>query len=310
MTGTLKTRQMSLGNRIWQARYLYLLLLPGLIWFVIWCYIPMDGVLLAFKKYNAKLGVFGSQWVGMTNFRRIFITPAAIQAIKNTLQISLTRLMVEFPVPIILALFVNEIRGRRTKKILQTVFTFPHFLSWVVVSLILSNFLSASGLINTVLESFGFQKVNILATVSFFRPLLYMTSNWKEAGWSSIIYLAAITSIDPALYEAAQIDGASRFQQALYITLTGIRETIVLLLILAVGGMMNAGFDQIFNMQNGGVKQVSQIIDTYVYEITFQAAPNYGFSAAVGIFKSGINLILMLAANFVAKRISGTGLFG
>ena len=163
---------MSCGNRIWQARYLYLLLLPGLIWFVIWCYIPMDGVLLAFKKYNAKLGVFGSQWVGMTNFRRIFITPAAIQAIKNTLQISLTRLMVEFPVPIILALFVNEIRGRRTKKILQTVFTFPHFLSWVVVSLILSNFLSASGLINTVLESFGFQKVNILATVSFFRPLL------------------------------------------------------------------------------------------------------------------------------------------
>ena len=269
----------------------------------------MDGVLLAFKKYNVKLGILGSKSVGLANFQRIFITPAAKQAIINTLEISLTRLLVEFPVPILLALFINEIRGKRTKKIFQTVYTFPHFLSWVVVALILSNFLSNNGLVNSLLESMGFKKVNILASIPFFRPLLYLTSNWKEAGWSSIIYLAAITSIDPTLYEAAQIDGASRFQQAIYVTLAGIRETIVLLLILAVGGIMNAGFDQIFNMQNGGVKQVSQIIDTYVYEITFQAAPNYGFSAAVGIFKSGINLLLMLAANFTARRISGTGLF-
>ena len=306
---TSKSARMSLGKRIWQARYLYLLLLPGLIWFIVWCYIPMDGVLLAFKKYNAKLGILGSQWIGLTNFKRIFITPAAKQSILNTLAISLTRLIVEFPVPILLALLINEVRGKTTKKILQTVYTFPHFLSWVVVSLILSNFFSNNGLVNAVLEGLGFEKINILASVPFFRPLLYMTSNWKEAGWSSIIYLAAITSIDPTLYEAAQIDGASRFQQAIYVTLSGIRETIVLLLILAVGGMMNAGFDQIFNMQNGSVKQVSQIIDTYVYEITFQASPNYGFSAAVGIFKSVINLFLMLIANYAAKRISGTGMF-
>ena len=299
----------SLAKRMWDARYLYLLLLPAIIWYAVWCYAPMDGVLLAFKKYSAKLGIWGSKWVGLKNFKRIFITPAAVSSIINTLEISLTRLVVEFPVPILLAIMLNEVKGKNSKKLLQTVYTFPHFLSWVIVSAICTNFFASSGLFNTLLNSMGFESVAFLADKSLFRPLLYFTSIWKESGWSSIIFLAAISGIDPTLYEAAEIDGASRLQQAWYITVSCIRETIVLMFIMQVGGVMNAGFDQIFNMKNGAVASVAQIIDTYVYEITFESAPNYGFSAAVGIFKSVINLILMMLANTVCRKLTGSGLF-
>jgi len=299
----------SLGKRMWDARYLYLLLLPAIIWYALWCYGPMDGVLLAFKKYSAKLGILGSNWVGLKNFQRIFITPAAVTSIKNTLEISLTRLIVQFPMPILLAILLNEVKHRQGKKLLQTVYTFPHFLSWVIVSAICGNFLSSAGFFNSVLDAMGLPSVAFLADKSLFRPLLYFTDVWKESGWDSIIYLAAISSIDPTLYEAAEIDGANRLQQAWYITVSCIRETIVLLFIMSVGGVMNAGFDQIFNMKNGAVASVAQIIDTYVYEITFENAPDYGFSGAVGIFKSVINLILMLLANSVCRRVTGSGLF-
>lgn len=298
-----------LWKRMWEARYIYLLLLPGVIWFAVWCYMPMDGILLAFKKYNAKLGIWGSSFVGLKNFKRIFITPAAITSIINTLQISLTRLVVEFPVPIFIALLLNEVRSKKGKKVLQTVYTFPHFMSWVVIGAIMNNFFADSGLFNQVLKSLNFESVAFLADKKVFRVLLYFTSNWKEAGWSAIIYLAAISGIDPTLYEAAEIDGANRLQQAWHITLSCIRGTIVILFILAVGNIMNAGFDQIFNLQNSVVKDAVQIIDTYVYEITFQSVPDYGFSAAVGIFKSVINMIMMFAANFVCRRLTGSGLY-
>lgn len=298
-----------LRKRIWEARYLYLLLLPGVVWFFIWYYIPMDGVILAVKKYNAKLGIWGSPFVGMKNFNRIFITPAAFQSIINTLEISLTRLLVEFPIPILLALMLNEVRHKQGKKVLQTLYTFPHFFNWVVISVVLTNFFSASGFFNYVVKSLGGEPLNLLANKDLFRPLLYFTSNWKESGWSSIIFLASISGIDPTLYEAAEIDGANRLQQAWYITVSCIRDTIVIMFILQVGNMMNAGFDQVFNLQNDAVKEVGRIIDTYVYEISFQSAPDYGFSAAVGIFKAVINLMLMLIANFVCRKVSGTGLF-
>ena len=263
---------------------------------------------MAFKKYNARLGIWGSEFVGLKNFQRILITPTAVQSIINTLQISLTRLVVEFPVPIILALLLNEIRNKFGKRVLQTIFTFPHFMSWVVVAVIVENFFSSTGFVNTVLNTVGIKPVSILSNKFLFRPLLYLTSNWKEMGWSAIIYLAAISGVDQSLYEAAAIDGANRLQQAWHITLSSIRGTIVILFIMAVGNAMNAGFDQIFNMQNAIVKDVARIIDTYVYEITFQSAPDYGFSAAVGIFKSVINMILMFLANFVCHKTTGSGL--
>lgn len=305
---------MSLGSRrlfkdIWNARYIYLLISLGLAYFLVFHYAPMGGIILAFKKYNARLGIWGSTWIGFEHFKRIFVTPGAVAAIKNTFEINLARLFFQFPMPILLALLINEMRGTKIKRIYQTIFTFPHFLSWVVVSTILMNFLANSGMVNAIIASIGGTKYNFLSDEKLFRPLLYITQNWKEMGWSSIIYIAAISSIDLSLYEAATVDGASRLKQAWHVTLPGIKATIITLFILQVGRIMNSGFEQIFYMQNPGVKSVSDILDTYIYSITFDAVPNYGFSTAVGLFKSMINLFMLLFANAIIKRLNGTGMF-
>lgn len=298
-----------LGHDIWEARYLYLMLIPGIVFFAVFHYAPMSGVILAFKKYNARLGIWGSQWVGMDNFARIFKTPAAMEAIRNTFEINIARLVFQFPAPIILALLINEMRGTKLKRVYQTIYTFPHFLSWVIVSTILSNFLANGGMINTIISNLGGTRVNFLANVPLFRPLLYLTHNWKEMGWNAIIYMAAIAAIDPTLYEAATVDGATRLQQAWHVTLPCIRATIITLFILQVGRIMNSGFEQIFYLQNAAVKGVSEILDTYVYNITFKAVPNYGFSTAVGLFKSVINLFMLVAADRIVKWINGNGIF-
>ena len=304
----MKTRLNRLGREIWQARYIYLLMIPGLLFFIIFHYVPMNGIVLAFKKFNARLGIWGSPSVGWDNFERIFRTPDALTAIKNTFEINLSRLVFQFPAAIILALLLNEMRGTRVKRIYQTVYTFPHFLSWVVVSSILSNFLASGGLVNSIIAGMGGTRINFLADTALFRPLLYLTHNWKEMGWDSIIYMAAIAAIDPTLYEAATVDGAGRMQQVFNVTLPSIMSTIVILFILQVGRIMNAGFEQIFYMQNAAVMKVSDVLDTYIYAITFKATPNYGFSAAVGLFKSVINLVMLLVANFTVKKFSGSGL--
>lgn len=305
----MKKKMIRYGLRIWEARYLYLLLIPGILYFVLFQYAPMGGLVLAFKKYNARLGIWGSQWVGWSHFERIFATPAAMRAIRNTFEINLSRLIWQFPMPIILAILINEMRGTRLKRVYQIVYTFPHFLSWVIVSTIISNFFANGGMINTIIANLGGERIDFLSNADFFRPFLYLTNNWKEMGWSSIIYMAAIMGIDASLYEAATVDGAGRFKQMLYITLPGIQATIITMFILQVGRIMNSGFEQIFYLQNGAVKDVSDILDTYVYSITFNATPNYGFSTAVGLFKSVINLFMLIAANFVVKKVSGSGMF-
>ena len=300
----------SLGMRLWKSRYIYPFLLPGILYFLIFCYRPMAGLVLAFKKYNAGLGVWGSPWVGLDNFRRLFITPLAKQAIRTTIVISCGRLAIEFIFPILLALMLNEMPGRKLKRVYQTVFTFPHFLSWIIIARILQDLFANNGAVNAMLARLGAEStVKFLSTPSIFRGLIYFTSIWKEAGWSAIIYIAAIAGISQDLYEAATIDGASRLQSIWHVTLPGIRTTIVLLLIMQLGNMMNAGFDQIFNMRNPAVKNSIDIIDTYVYDITFDAVPNYGFSTAVGMFKSCINCALLLVANGTAKKVTGEGLF-
>lgn len=299
-----------LGRSMWEARFLYLLLIPGILYFAVFHYGPMSGLMLAFKKFNARLGVWGSEWVGLKNFQRIFATPAAISAIRNTFEINISRLIFQFPVPILLALLLNEMRGTRLKRIYQTVYTFPHFLSWIVVSSILLDFMSNGGAINTVISSLGGSRINFLSDNSIFRPILYFTHNWKEMGWNAIIYMAAIAGIDPSLYEAATVDGATKLRQVWHITLPGIKQTIITLFILEVGRTMNAGFEQIFYMQNAAVKPVSEILDTYIYTITFQSTPSYGFSTAVGMFKAVINLAMLLIANRVVKSLNGSGMFG
>ncbi|MCL2059567.1 MAG: ABC transporter permease subunit [Oscillospiraceae bacterium] len=296
-------------RKCWDARFIYLLLLPGMTFIFIFSYGPMYGLQLAFKQYNAGLGILGSNWIGLTNFQNLIARPDFFKAFTNTIIISLSRLVIEFPFPILLSLMLNELRLRKLKRVLQTVFTFPHFLSWVVVSSILLSFMDSSGPLNSIIHMLTGQKVAFLGDTSIFRPILYSTSIWKGAGWSSIIYLAAIAGINPELYEAAVIDGANRLQRIWHITLPCILPTITVLFILAVGGIMDGGFDQIFNMQNPVVRPVAETIDIYVYRITFESPPNYGFSTAVGMFKSVINFIMLILANRVVRTISGSGLF-
>lgn len=307
--GTARSKQASLMKRFWHARYIYLLLVPGIAYFVLFAYKPMYGLLMAFEKFNVRKGILGSPFVGLANFRRLFITSAAVTSIFNTLEISLTRMAIEFPFPILLAILLNELRVARLKRVYQTIFTFPNFLSWVVVGTLFKQLLSNDGLLNNILITFGSSRMGFLSTPSIFRPLLYFTSIWKSAGWSAIIYMAAISGINPELYEAAIVDGATRTQRIWHVTLPGLLPTIIVMFILAIGGLMNGGFDQIFNLYNPVVAPVANTIDVYVYNITFGAVPDYGFSTAVGLFKSVINVALLLGANWGAKAINGNGLF-
>lgn len=305
----MKDTKRNLRNNIWNARYIYLLLLPGVVYLAVFNYAPMYGLLMAFQNFNARLGIWGSEWVGLAHFRRLFITPDSLVAIRNTFIISFSRLVIEFPFPIFLAIMINEMRGRKLKRVYQTIYTFPHFLSWIIVAAIMRNFLANSGAINEVIVLLGGERVNFLANASTFRGILYGSSIWKSAGWSAIIYMAAIAGINPELYEAASVDGAGRIRSIWHVLLPGITPTILVLFILAVGNTMNAGFEQILNMENPAVRHVTEIIDTYVYRITFLATPNFGFSTAVGMFKAIINLLMLLLANFAVKKFSGSGLF-
>ena len=295
---------------VWKNRAIYLLLLPGVVWFAIFAYLPMGGLSLAFKHYNARAGIFGSPWAGLENFVYLFRDPAFSKAIWRTLALNLGKLIVSFPAPIILALLLNELRAKRYGKILQTLFTFPYFLSWVVVSGVLINILSNSGLLNSLLGKLGIGPFNILGSESAFVPLIYLSEIWKNSGWNAIVYIAAIAGIDQEQYEAAQIDGATRFQQMFRITLPSILPTIVIMFILATGTVMTSGFDQVFNLSNAATKNAAEVLDMYIYRVTFQGSTDFGYSTAVSLFRSVVNMVLLLLANWGAQKFGGTSLFG
>lgn len=299
-----------IGKEIWKNRVIYLILLPGLIWLFVFAYMPMGGLSLAFKTFHAKLGIWKSPWAGLLNFQYLFRDPAFFNAVWRTLAINIGKLIVTFPVPVILALLFNEMRMRRYSKALQTIFTFPNFLSWIITSGIMINVLSNSGLVNGVLSALGFDTVNFLGPEKMFIPILYLSEIWKTAGWSAIIYIAAITGIDQEQYEAAQIDGAGRMQMMRHITLPSILPTIVVMFILAAGNLMTAGFDQIFNLSNAATKDVAEVLDIYIYRVTFQSSTDFSFSTAVSLFRSVINMILLLLADWGSKCFGGSGLFG
>jgi len=304
----LVSRFATLGREIWKHKEKYLLILPGMAWFIVFAYIPMYGLTLAFRQFRADLGLFGSPWIGLANFERVFADPLFMDAVWRTLYLNAGRLIFVFPVPIILALFVNELRLRRTKKILQSIFTFPNFLSWVIVAGIMIDVLGRHGLVNSLLGLLGFEPISFLGTPALFQPMVYLTSIWQSAGWSAIIYMAAIAGIDTEQYEAAEIDGSSRMQRIWYITLPGIKGTIVVLFILAIGNLMQGGFEQIFNLRNAATMRVAEILDVYIWRITFDAPANFGFSSAVALFRSVINFSLLFVAHHVSKRLSGSGL--
>lgn len=309
--GKLKSRSKlgALFSEIWKHRMVYTLLLPGLIWLLLFAYLPMGGLSLAFKDYKANLGIWGSPWVGFENFKYVFRDPAFLDALWRTLYINIIKLVIQFPFPILLALMLNELRMKRGKKVFQTILTFPHFLSWIIVSGVVINVLAYDGLVNSALTLLGLPTINFLGSESTFVPMLLLTDIWKSAGWGAIIYLAAISGIDQDQFESAQIDGASRMQQVFRITLPNIMPTVTVMFILSVGGLMSSGFDQIFNLANAATKNVSEVLDVYIYRITFQSSTDFSFSTAVSLFRSLVNMILLLAADRVAKMLGGDGLF-
>lgn len=300
----------ALWKRIKQYRMFYLLLVPVIAYFVIFAYVPMYGVTLSFKKYMFNKGILESPWVGLDNFRYIFKYSDFWTAFRNTIVISIGRLLIEFPMAIILALLLNEIAGSKMKKLFQTIFTFPHFLSWVVLGGILVNILGNTGAIEAIFSALGLQYVSFLGDPDTFRPLLYISNIWKEAGWSAIIYFAAIAGISPELYEAAYVDGANRWKQMIHITWPSISGVVAMMLILAVGGIMNGSFDQIFNLYSAPVYQVADTLDTFMYRLSFSGRVNLGFGivTAVGLLKSVISLVLLVIANQLVKRLGQEGL--
>lgn len=312
-----------LRARLARYRYFYLLLLPAILFYFVFHYIPMYGIVLAFKHYRfnmpSALGnlpivsyvgqIMNMEWVGLQWFEMLWGRPDFRRAFTNTLLISFYRILFGFPAPIILALLMNEVQRNGVKRVYQTVYTFPHFLSWVLVAGVLIGILSTNGALNQLVVKLGGERTPFLTDTSLFRGLLVSTEIWKSVGWGSIIFLAAIAGIDPQLYEAATIDGAGRWKSMLHITWPGITTTAVILLILQVGNILNAGFDQVLNMMNPAVYEVGDIIDTYVFRMSFWDSKNFGFTTAVGLFKSVINFTLLVAANWGARLLGQHGLF-
>ncbi len=302
----------SLWRQVLKYRYFYIMFLPAFIMFVLFSYVPMYGIQLAFKDLNFSKGIMGSPWTsmhGLKHFYDLINNSEFGRAFINTLVISLQRIVFQFPVPIILALLINEIQRDRFKRIVQTILTFPHFLSWIVVTGIFFNLLSDAGVLNEIINVFGGEKVHLLTQASTFRAFLYTTHIWKEAGWGTIIYLAAISGINSELYEAAIVDGAKRFQLTRYITWPAIVSVIGVMLVLALSSIMNAGFDQIFNMYNPAVYAQADIIDTYIYRRTFVTGLDFASSTAIGLFKSVINFIMLYAGNMIVRKATGKGIY-
>ena len=299
-------RRRNLGREIFRYRHYYVLLIPAVVSFVLVNYVPMGGVVLAFKRYNVTGGIFGSPWVGLKYFDRMLRSPDFVQIFFNTLEISLVKLVIAFPAPIVFSLLLNEVRLMAFKRTFQTISYLPHFVSWVVAAGLIRAFLRLEGPLNFVLGFAGAAPRLWLTFPELFVPILVVSEIWKNVGWGSIIYLAAITSIDPQLYEAAQIDGATRLQRMLRITLPSISHVIVILFLLRVGHILNAGFDQIFNLYNPLVYRVGDIIDTYVYRIGIEGA-QYSYTTAIGLTKNVIGVVLLLITNQVTRRIGGRG---
>lgn len=297
------------AQRLYRSRYLYLMLIPVLAYFGVFHYAPMYGAVIAFKNFNPFLGIMGSPWVGFKYFQQFFESIYFSRLVRNTLTISLLSIALGFPMPILLALMMNELRSARCKRVVQTVVYLPHFVSVVVVAGMILSFLSVrSGVVNTLIKNLGGTPISFMSTPGWF-PWIYAISGvWQEAGWGSIIYLAAITGIDPGLHEAAVIDGATRFQRILHVTLPGILPTIVIMFILRMGSVFSVGFEKVMLLYNARIYETADVISTYVYRRGIQGM-EFSFSTAVGLFNSVINLTVLVLFNQLSRRVGQTSLW-
>lgn len=303
--GKLKAALKYIGKK----KYLYILLLPCIVFFFIFHYIPMYGVTIAFKDFSFSRGILKSPWVGFDNFSYMFGLKDFYKVFLNSLTLSFLRIIFGFPAPIILALLLNEMRGQIYKRFVQTVLYLPHFVSWVVIGGIIVNFLSPTwGIVNQILQGMGYEPIFFMAKSEYFRPIIIISEIWKESGWGTIIYLAALAGINPELYEAAIVDGANRFQRLLYITMPCIKSTIITLLILRVGAIMGNGFEQIFVFQNISNLDVSEVFETYTYRVGMLGG-RFAFSTTVGLFTSVIGMIMIFFSNKLAKITGENGIY-
>lgn len=297
-------------RRFMSQKYLQMMVIPGLIWMLIFNYLPMGGIIIAFKKFKITKTIAEAPWVGFKYFKEFFQDTYFWDILTNTIGISLLKLIIGFPLPILFALLLNELRNIRFKRIAQTISYLPHFLSWVVLGGILTSWLAKDGVINDFLVTVNILKepISFLGEPKYFWGLALITDSWKELGWSAIIYLAAIASVDQEMYEAATVDGATKIQKILYITIPSITGTIAIMLILQVSSLLNTNFDQIMNLKNQINISRSQVIDTYVYQVGI-AEGKYSYSTAVNLFKSVIALFLVTGSNKVCKKLLGRSLY-
>ena len=289
-------------------RYYHAMLFPGMIFLVIFSIIPMFGIVMAFQNFVPAKGIFGSKFVGLAQFQRLFMLPDFRQILENTLIIALSKIIIGTLLAIVFAVLLNECRNVRYKRFIQTAVYLPHFLSWVILAVMFSNIFSYTGIINQLITALGGEPVMFMISNTWFRPIIIGTDVWKEFGYNAVIYVAAMTSIDPSLYEAADIDGAGRWKKIMHITLPGILPTIILMGTLSIGNVLNAGFDQVFNMYSPLVYRTGDIIDTYVYReglVNIQ----YSFATAVGLFKSIISFALLTTAYKLADKFCGYRIF-
>lgn len=289
-------------------KLLYVMLLPVLIYYVVFHYAPMYGAMIAFKDFSPRLGIWGSDWVGFEHFREFFTGPYFWRTIKNTVLISFYQLLFGFPAPIVLALLLNELKHALFKRTVQTITYMPHFISLIVICGILKDFTSSEGVINDIVAFFGGERVTFLLEPSLFRTVYVSSGIWQNIGWGTIIFLAALTGIDQEQYEAAKIDGAGRWKQMTHVTLPGLMPTIIILLILDIGRMMNVGFEKIILLYNPGTYETADVISSYVYRVGLQDF-NYSFSSAVGLFNSVINFVLLISSNWLSRKFNDTSLW-
>jgi putative aldouronate transport system permease protein len=297
-----------IGKDFGRNKLIYLMLAPVIGYYLVLYYGPMYGAQIAFRDFEPAMGILGSKWVGWENFKQFLTNPYFSRLIGNTFSINVMDLVLGFPAPIILAILVNEIRNKYFKSVVNTISYLPHFISLVVVVGMMLDFFSRNGLVNSILESLGFNAVLWFQRPQLFQPLYVLSGIWQQVGWGSIIYLAAIANLDPALYEAAQVDGAGRLRQILNITLPGIAPTIILLLILRLGQMMTVGYEKIILMYNPLIYSSADVISTYVYRKGILEM-NYSFGSAAGLFNSAINFALLILANKISQRMSESSLW-
>ncbi len=289
----------------WQ---LHLMLLPGVLLVLLFKYVPLSGIVIAFKEFLPRKGIFGSPWVGFENFEYMFMLPDTMQIMWNTLKIAVLKILINFPIPVLVAILLNEVRNKRFKKSVQTIIYLPYFISWVILAGMIIDIFSLDGVVNRFLGIFGMDPVFFMGENAPFLGLLLGTDVWKNFGYGTVVYLAAITGIDESLYESARIDGAGRLKQILYITLPGIAPIVMLMMILNLGNVLNAGFDQIFNLYSPLVYETADVIDTFVYRISLVEA-NYSLGTAVGLLKSVVSFILIVTSYKLANKYSDYTIF-